>query len=264
VFIVALMELVGDVDVETAAVASLLGLSAYDVRSRLMGGLPRVVLQSPRADEAARVEKELTARGHGVYVCETRDIVSHAQMVKLRRFSFDAAGLWANDRTGDPLPWGDLGAVVLVAVRLHTRSITRSARAEEMLHVSSATTLGQEDHVGDEVHLTHAAYLFTRAGRAARPPWLLEEETAQYIALGARMQPTRHQNFFATIDRFRDLAPGAVFHDRLVTRPQPAGSFVQVQESESSVPSIAVASLDVTVQILARWIMRTQGGPYRG
>jgi hypothetical protein len=260
VFIVALMELAGDLAVETAAIASMLGLSAYDVRSRLMGGLPRVLFQSASAEEATRVEKGLLGRGHGVYVCDDRQIVPHDRMVKLGRFSFDAAGLWAHDRGGEPLAWRDLGVVVLVAVRSKVRRMTRVRGANPR-----AIPRVEEDRVGDDEVITHAAYLFGRAAATRpRPPWLLEEETAQYISLGDRMQPTRHQNFITTVNRFRDLAPEAVFHDRLVSRPQPVDNFVQVHGHPSGSPSTAVASLDLTVQILARWMMRDRGGPYRG
>ena len=248
------MEIAGDFDVETAHIASVLGLSPYDVRSRLVGGLPRVILQSSSAAEAARVEQALLARRHGVYRCDARDIVARGEMTTLRRFSFDAAGLWAHDRTGEALAWSHLGVVVVTALR------TPVVRDRDAPTSRSDPSRPPELPTTQELVLTHAAYLFPRA-RKSRVVWLLDEQLAQYAALGTKMRATRHDNFFATVSLFRDLAPGAVFDDRFVARTQAPSSIVRVEGQSASTSG---ASLDLTAQVLARWIMRDQGGPYRG
>ena len=258
-FVVALIALAGALEVEAASVASILGLTAYDVKARLIGGLPRVVFQSSAREEACRVHEALLARGHSAAVSDTQEVIPSAQMMKLRRFSIDGHGLWAHDHAGEKLAWDDLGAVVVAAIRTNVLRTTR-----ERTLVQGEDGPVEHDHPTNEHVLTHAAYLFPHARATERRPWLLEEQTAQYVSLGPKMLPTRHQNFFATIDLVRDHAPRAVFDDRFVEHPLSSAALVQVRGSESATPSTFGANLDLTVQVLAQWMMRDRGGPYRG
>jgi len=57
-------------------------------------------------------------------------------------------------------------------------------------------------------------YIFRRSGS---PPWLLEERSARYVALGEALRPTSLENFSSAIARLREHAPGATYDERLMT-----------------------------------------------
>jgi hypothetical protein len=257
-FAVVLVEIRGALETEAAAIGSILGVAAYDVKSRILGGLPRVVLQSSSREEAERVFIALEVRGHRVIGCDAGEVVASEDMVKVRRFNFDKAGLWAHDRAGDHLAFADLGAVVVAAVRTPVVRLTKELvrQGENQVVV---------EHAANESALTKVAYLFPHARAGTHRPWLLEEQTAQYLALGRNMQSTRQSNFLTTLDLLRDRARHAVFDDRLVTRPRMLNHSVQVRDGDTAKAQSGDFDTDITAYALARWLMRgTGGGPYRG
>jgi hypothetical protein len=100
-FAVVLVEVRRDLEAEAAAIGSVLGQATYDVKSRILGGLPKMVLQSSSIDEAERALRALRERGHGVIMCDSEEVVTSEQMVRVRRFNVDETGLWAHDGAGD-------------------------------------------------------------------------------------------------------------------------------------------------------------------
>jgi hypothetical protein len=259
--VVAITELAGELEDEAAPIASLLGVSAYDVKARLAGALPKLLLQTADGALSERVRSALVARGHGAVELDGAAAVSSAQMVKLRRFTFDAGGVWANDRAGDHLAWSDLGVVVVAVVRSEVARTTQELDYPGTSDESSRTL--RHDVTKTEHSLTHVAYLFPRRGAAARTPWLLDEATAQFLSLGARMQPTRRANFFTTITQLREHAPHAIVDDRFVTSPRTASVVLHVRGTDATPKVAAGASVDLVVHVLAEWLMRDGSGPYR-
>jgi hypothetical protein len=284
--VVAITELAGELEDEAAPIASLLGVSAYDVKARLAGALPKLLLQTADSALSERVRSALVARGHGAVELDGAAAVSSAQMVKLRRFTFDVAGVWANryesrasgaevpegqanplawpeenDRAGDHLAWSDLGVVVVAVVRSEVARTTQELDYPGTSDESSRTL--RHDVTKTEHSLTHVAYLFPRRVAAARTPWLLDEATAQFLSLGARMQPTRRANFFTTITQLREHAPHAIVDDRFVTSPRTASVVLHVRGTDATPKVAAGASVDLVVHVLAEWLMRDRSGPYR-
>jgi len=260
--VVVLTELKGGLDDEAPALATLLGVSAYDVRARLSGELPRVVLQTADDARAVRVQAELVARGHGVVVRDAASAVSSSQMVRLHRFALEAGGVWANDGAGEFLAWGDLGVVVLALVRAQ---VARTTEEVELVGRGARRPVAiKRDVTRNEHALSHAAFLFPHPRAGARLPWLLEEATAQFLSLGEAMQPTRRGNFFATVARIRRFAPRALVDDRYVTSPLVSASTVKVRGAESGAVGLAGVPVELTVQVLAEWLTRDRSGPYRG
>jgi hypothetical protein len=260
--VVAVTALSGDLDVEVAPIAALVGLSAYDVRARLAGGLPRLLLSTADREFADRVARGMAARGHAVTEIDPSEATTSAQMVKLSRFAFDASGVWANDGVGDHLAWGDLAVVVVALVRSEVARTT-----QELEHPGSTDGSSRamtRDVTKTEHSVSHVAYLFPRRDGRSGVPWLLEEATAQFRGLGPAMQPTRRANFLATVARVRQLAPHAVVDDRFVSHPRTAAVVVHVRGGETAAPVPAGADVDLLVHILASSLMARRGGPYRG
>lgn len=260
--VVAVTALSGDLDAEVAPIAALVGLSAYDVRARLVGGLPRLLLSTADRNVADRVTRGMVARGHSVTELDPSEATASAEMVKLRRFTFDASGVWANDGAGDHLAWADLAVVVVALVRSEVARTTQDIEHPGSTDGSSRTMT--RDVTKTEHTFSHVAYFFPRRDGRVRVPWLLDEATAQFRGLGAAMQSTRRGNFLATVARLRQLAPHAVVDDRFVTHPRAASVVVHVRGGESAAPVPAGADVDLLVHILASSLMQSRGGPYRG
>jgi hypothetical protein len=260
--VVAVTELKGELEEEAAPIAALVGVSAYDVKARLSGALPKLLMQTADRDLAQRVQRALVARGHGALECDSGAAVPSAQMVKLHRFSLDANGIWANDGHGAQLPWADIGVVVVALVRADVMRTTEEVEYQPT--VGRTPSKVTHEVIKNEQSLTHAAHLFPRRGAASRTPWLLDEATAQFRSLGASMQPTRRGNFLATLARVRQCAPHAIVDDRFVTYPRTSSVVLHVRGNDPAGPAPAGPGVDLMVHILAEWLMRDRGGPYRG
>jgi hypothetical protein len=259
--VVAITELSGELDDEAAPIASLLGVSAYDVKARLAGAMPKLLLQTADPALSERVRSALVARGHGAVELDGAAAVSSTAMVKLRRFTFDAAGVWADDRAGDHLAWSDLGVVIVAVVR---SEVSRTTQELDFAGPGDESSRNMRHEVTKTEHsVTHVAYLFPRAGAATRTPWLLDEATAQFLSLGAAMHPTRRANFFTTVAQLRDHAPHAIVDDRFVTSPRTASAVLHVRGNDATPKVAAGASVDLVVHILAGWLQRDRSGPYR-
>jgi len=261
--IVALTELKGDLEAEAPRLAELLGVSTYDVKARLTGPLPKILVQTSDDLTAARVLRGLTARGHSAVLYDPTMVVPTSHMVRLHRFTLDAGGVWANDREGDRLEWADLGVVVVAVLR---GSVARTSdEVEYQMPTKSRPSKVTYEVTKTERTATHVAYLFPHARALSQRPWVLEEAGAQFMSLGARMQPTRRGNFFATITALRGYAPNAIVDDRFVASPLWSQAVINVRGSDTAPASVAAAQIDVTVHVLATWLMRARGGgPYRG
>lgn len=257
-FVVALGELAGDRETEAAAIAQLLDLAPYDVKVRLTGTLPRILLQSTSEKDARRAFDGLRAQGHRPLICDTRAVVPNEQMVALRRFAFDETGIWAHGREGDWFRFQDLGAIVVFKIRTSVVRVSMEVRVDE-----EGDRVEVEKRSNERV-FTLAAYLLPKPGLASRRPWVLEEQTARYFGLGPKMRATSHENFLVTVNLLREVAPHAVFDYRFVKEPQSAEGLTIVSGNQSAPASMSGVNLDVMVHLLGHWLMRNQGGPYRG
>jgi hypothetical protein len=259
--VVALTDLKGGLEAEAPFLATLLGLSAYDVRARFAGATPKILLQTPDEEVARRVQRDVAARGHGVVALDAASIVHTSQMVHLHRFSLDAAGVWASGAAGERLEWSDLGAMVVAQVRTPVSRTTEEVEYQ----AGTATTPSKVTHVITRTEQTasHVAYLFPSAQAVSQRPWVLEEASAQFMSLGRDMHPTRRANFFWTVAAIRRYAPNAVVDDRFVASPLVAQGVIYARGAESAPSSMAVTLVDLTVNILGAWLQRGRGGPYR-
>jgi hypothetical protein len=259
VHVVAVCELGADLDAEAAPLGALTGLNPYDARMRLAGVLPRVLVQTPSGEDAERITAELRARGHGAMACDTRDVIASGDMIHVRRFAFESPGLFANAHPGgtDRLRTSDLGVIIVVATR---NDVVRSTREKEIPGPYSRhpTTVVREVTRNEHV-VEHAAYLFPRGGR----PWILREREAQYAGLEGAMRPTRHENFAATLALLRAHAPNAVFDDRFATQPLNGAHVVMIRGHDAATAPTSDTASDLIVHVLAAWLARPKGGPYR-
>lgn len=259
-FVVALAEIAGRLDDEAAPLAALLGLTAFDVRNRLGGPLPRVIFQSPAEDEARRAYAALRARGHGVLLVDTETVPSHSELVRVRRFAVDDSGLVGSAPAPPHLAFDDVGAILRVALR---SPVLRSTREKELRsHGGRPPATVEVEHLAHESIDAHAAYVFPRAGGSTRPrPWLLHERETSFLGLGPGLRLTRRENLGAAIDLVRRRAPGAVYDDRFVGRPLVSSQMIAVRGNVTAEAGPPDGNADLAVHLLAEWLLG--GAPYR-
>lgn len=255
--LVVVCELGAPLDAEAADLARILGVTAYDVRLAFAGLLPAVACATSDLARAVDVQAALSARGHGAVVVDPRAVTPSERMVRLKRFSIAAGRLFANDREGS-IATDDIAALVRAAT---ATSVIRTVSAREPIYRGGPArppTQEVREHVRHETVAGNLLYVFPREGA----PLLLVEHEARYLSLGAAMRATEHDNFLATVDLMRAAAPGAAYDERFATRAHPSAKLA-LARGEGSVEPKGDAELDLLAHVLARWLTRASGSPYR-
>jgi hypothetical protein len=222
VFVVALSSLVTPIEVESAALASDLGLTPYETRMMLTAGLPAIILTTPDRERALGLLAKVRGRGHGAIACDGDAVVGSSDMTSLHYFRFEPDALVTDvpPRNEERLPYDD----ILVGIRaLHRRSNETTTEVKEkkfdatraiasgglIMRKSSTREIKTSSEDREQVF-----YLFRKSGQK---PWILAEGGAKYNGLGADISHTLFHNFLKTIERLKSLAPTARFDDRLLT-----------------------------------------------
>ncbi len=206
----------------SAELASWLGITAYEVNQRVVGGLPAVLLQTPDRARAIELVTRLRGAGHQATACDASAVVPTSAMVVLRDFRFEPEALTLqgiDGRTLDTLPWDDL----LVSMRAHQLVGEKSTRTEKETTLSAtrivvtggmlATKTKTKETVTNTVTREPILVMFRKSGAT---PWILRETSARYGALEGERAATTPQNFLRAVERIR--THGAPFDDRLLTR----------------------------------------------
>jgi hypothetical protein len=266
VYVVLVTEIASDAESEAYATAKALGLSAYDVKMRITGLLPRVLVQTNDNAEATRAVAALRARKNGVVLLDTSKMPVSRDLVHVHRFSVDDHFLWANGpgERAPRLALTELAAVVVIAART---DITRTT-VEREVHVRGGPqggTTHEVEHTSHEHVVEQSAFLFGApdAEGVLPAPWLLHEREVRYLGLGPKMQPTQRANFGATIALLRERAPHIVVDDRFVRTPLATTDFIAITGIGPANLSTAPRGVDVIVRALASHLLRSRGGPYR-
>ncbi|MBX3188548.1 MAG: hypothetical protein KF819_16145 [Labilithrix sp.] len=252
----AVCELGAPLEQEQEPVASLLGVAAYDVRVRLSGVLPRVMKQYDDAHAAIAVAEQLRSRGHGAIVFPAADAVALARMTLMRRFDVAGDRLFANDRKPPGHALDDLVALVHAALDVR---VTRTARDVAYRSTGRGTVRESVQYKSTEQAVERVALLFWREGG----PWLLRQSEARYVALGAQVRPTVHENFQLAVEWLRARARNAVYDDRFLASPLRSARTVETRDSESAGALSHDRVVEQTLHALGTWLARGRGGPYR-
>jgi hypothetical protein len=246
-----------DKEREADGIAAIARMTAYDVKLRLAGVLPAILAWTSDVEEAIRIQKALTERGHGAVVIDPLAVTPSERMPRVRRFSFEPERFKANDR-GDGAAWDDITALIQAAT---VTSVVRRVREREPIYEvgrGRPPASEEREQIRHETAASKLLYICVTDG----PPILLVAHEAKYISLGAGMKATEHENFFETIGRLRSRAPGAVFDDRFAERAHDSHK-VAVARGSDSVDARSDRELDLLVHALARWLTRGTGSPYR-
>jgi hypothetical protein len=260
VYLVAIAE-ARDVERETPELARLLGVTSYDVKLWFARALPHVVLQTPSRERAEQTLNAIRARGHGALMVDIASIVVN-DVVKVKRLVLDDAALGARELPGERLPHAAIGALIRVANRTDIERITPSEPPGDegsalgwLARGRSRTVVrerSREEHV-----LEHALYVFPVDGVR---PWVIDARSTRYVGLGAAMKPTAYENFVATVELLRERARDAPYDDRFVAAPRTPHKALRARATAGAAE---IEHGDPSVHLLALWLMRGRGGPYR-
>jgi hypothetical protein len=256
-FAVAIIELATSAEAEASVLAQELRANAYDLRLRLSGILPAVVVMTPDTNEAEAVLRAVRLRGHSAVACDLKCLVPSTSMVSVHHFALDDAGMRADVGAGDVLPYGAIQALVHAAHPELHRML-----GYEHVYVSPRQGAVRRETMTSEHDASQSLYIFRADGET---PWIMREREAHYSALGHACGPVQHQNFLAAIRALRARAPNAYFDDRLALHPRSPEHFtLSLGRPDGGALPWADHGADLAAHLLALWAAcKAAGDPYR-
>lgn len=206
-----------------AAVADASGVALPDVRIRLAGAMPRVLMQEPGAEKLRAVQTGLGNAGvHSVFV-DPAEVSSDKDRLIVRRLEREGNTLVAYSglitETRHVIP---AGSIQLLQRGLRTHQTDQTVTTKEgkldikraiatggMLIMKSVTTSTTETSVSKEgfilVHRTKG-----------EPDLILYESKLDYRFLGTEIQPARFVNLQKTVGWLQSFAPGVPALEKLL------------------------------------------------
>ena len=267
-YIVAVTDLNGAVDVEAERLAADTGVTPYEMRITLMAGFPAVVLATPDVELARRMIERIAARGHAAVGCDERQVVDSEAMVPMRRFRFDADGIRTEELPREVLPYGDVRVILRATHR--SRTDTRTMKVQRSFSPSRAlltgglmmTSTSKREQTQSVEERENVFYVFRRSSER---PWLLRQDDAKYTGLGADMQATKALNFVRTITRLRELTPSAAFDARLTSAKRIPERAIDVGVTPTGTATMSFTSgVDLLAHLLAlSFAQKESAAPYR-
>lgn len=220
--------------------ARLTGQALADVRSKLAGPLPRVLLSESDGERAQALASALEAAGFTVIACDPRVVPGDDDRVVARALEWDTTGaLVVTDGTGAR------EVVVASSVALVQRGVRVTTTAEVTKQKQRRLSPGRALLSGGLLLTKTVETQSTRTTTQSEPFLLLHRRDGQsdvivyehrldYRFLGAEMQPTSIGNFATLLARLRAWAPSVTVDERaaqpafLNSLPVPAATRVDL------------------------------------
>jgi hypothetical protein len=203
------------------SLAAALGVTAFEVRPRLMGGGPSVVGRFADEQQAVRLAGTLRLSGVAAFVLDSDEARSRGRHV-VRRFTLDS-GTLAVETVGGETVRTPLGSVRLllpaIGISVQTESVTVTERklslGKTILSggIPMTKTVTRQEEVQTE---ERERMLFVVA--ADLPLLVFRQDGMSYDGFGPAMKLSRELNFSHLLAELRRLCPGARFDDRLLQR----------------------------------------------
>ncbi len=224
-----------------AAAAQVTGLDVSEIRMRLAGGLPRVLLTAADGERVSALAQALQKKGFGAFACDPVAVPTQDARIVARTAEFDDRTLIAIDEQGQRHTCESTTIGLLIrgtrisktekSVKTSTRqlSLGRAVLSGGLLftkkvdHTTTHTTEQRED-------------LFVLHRNDGEPDIVFTERGLDYRFLGKDVQPSSRANFDTLLARVRHLAPAARFDDRILRPGFMAG-----------LPASAVDKLDLAL-----------------
>ena len=233
-----------------AQAASVTGLSAADLRHRLQGALPRVLMSDADGDRLAAISDRLDELGFITMVCDPRLAPTDTDRVLARSFRLEPDQLVAVDAGGGEheVPWTVIEAIQR-GIRVHTQKIEEKTVTHKFDATRAVLSGGLILTKKEEIvttRKTETAEPFALVQRSdGEPDIMLYERRLNYRTLGSDMQPSSRANLEALVRRLRAAAPAAIYDER-VARP----GFV------TALPSSSVDAVDLGLHLVSLALRR--------
>ncbi len=240
-----------------ATLAPLLGLTAYDLRLRIMAPLP-VVLEGSLSPESGRALSErLRSLGHEALVADREQIPASVDMFQPRDFSFGPGMLTLVANPNAPgviLAGAEITALIKATqavdvvsegqIKTKKFSAGRAIATGGLVRkkkVNKQVSSQQEDRES-------VLYLFSRSDPKAI---YFKESALHYAGLGERKKPTRSENFAIFIELLRGQAPEALYDESLWVRRRQS----QLVSSTGAFKSSTSVHSNASQNDLAAWLI---------
>jgi len=233
-----------------AQAANVTGLSAADLRHRLQGALPRVLMSDADGDKLTAISDRLDELGFITLVCDPRLAPTDADRVLAKSFRIEPDRLVAIDGGGGEhdVPWTAIEAIQRGSrthvQKIEEKTVTQKFDATRAV-LSGGLILTKKQEIVT-VRQTETAEPFALVQRGdGEPDVMLYERRMDYRTLGRDMQPSSRANLEALVKRLRTAAPTAIYDER-VARP----GFL------TALPSSSVDPVDLALHLVSLALRR--------
>lgn len=233
------------------SLAASLGIMAYEMRQRMIGGGPAVVAGFADRQQARTLAAKLNQNGVATMIIDTDALRSIAGRFVVRRFELNERSLRieAGDGQRAEIAYGRID-LLLAGTRIlgqsETVTVTERKFSLGKTILSGGIPLTKKVERQEEVTTEERDnILCLYAGE--RPPVVFSQSGMAYDGLGAAMKLTRELNFSFLKSELRRLCPAAGFDDRLINRLAQVRLLGPTLNPETN--------LDLAFEILARTSM---------
>jgi hypothetical protein len=237
---------------EEAEAAAISGLSPSDVRLRLSGTFPRILLFSNNAEELRRISAGLEKRGFITLLFDPGTVEADKDRIVARTLELSADGFCAIDRQN--ARYDLLGAEVTLIQRGVRSSSTSevATTSERKISLTKAALSGgllwskQSKKTEVRVSESREAFLLVHV-LDGKQDIILYEKRLDYRFLGGDLKPAAFGNLLLTLERLRKILPNASLDERVA---QP--TFIQRLAIRATIDPIDLALHLVKLDHLAR------------
>ena len=223
-FLVSVMTFPQSLEAAAQLLATRMGSTLYEARTRLSGEPPRVIAVLADGDEAHALARRLSNDGFSGVVADGSDLETDDKRLHIAALAFGDDALEATLRDGSTrsVPW----TAITLLLRGNRTSQTTTTREDTVRKFSpgkailtgglvlrsSSTTTTTSTARSSQAFL----YVYDDAGG---PPLALYEQRLSYAFLGKAIQPSSLANFATVVAEIRKRATGAKLDERLARSP---------------------------------------------
>jgi len=237
------------------ALADALGIIAFEVRQRLIGGGPSVVAGFADQQQAGEVVEKMGHIGIKALIVDAAAVRLRSCFFIVRRFKFEDRVLKIEAHNGqqETLPYAQMrliltGTSIVGVSQTKTTMEKKFSMGKTLLAggIPMTKMVKHQEKVSSE-ESEEILYLYAHD----RPTAVLSLTGVNYDGFGAERKLSQKLNFSHLISQLRLHAPDAAFDDRLLNRNNQIRLLGSVQGRE--------AGLDLAAEILARCLLAGTG-----
>jgi hypothetical protein len=204
------------------ALASALGITAYEARPRMIGAGPAVVASFADSEKALELVKKLNQSGFATLVVDAIAVRSRADRLSVRHFQFNKCSLRIETSGGqqEEIPYEEIDLLLpgtsIVGTSEIKTVIERKFSLGKTLLSGGIPMTSKIEHQEEVTNEARGKVLYLYAGK--RSPFIFSQNSMTYDGFGSSMKLTRELNFAYLISELQRFCPGAKYDDRLLNR----------------------------------------------